>query len=227
MNKFSLYSLLILIFLGLSKSFAPAEQKTNYISDEKVFASFYKGAPLSVILLDSFQAGFLIKTHYLKLKIVHGFKRPREEVVRTGQAFWQRVKKYRGMSLFRRYERDQLESTLPLPPGSLYVGDPAFGNWKMRESSDSNRYWYFYKAYRHFPTLFLWGDFVPNHTFYNALKIQIKNNRPFFGIDREFGENGRVTQAILRQIHEKTQNEKRKRVVNYLSKYFSIPPWSQ
>ncbi|MBT5094359.1 MAG: hypothetical protein HOM21_08965, partial [Halobacteriovoraceae bacterium] len=63
MNRISLYTLLILIFLGLSKSFAPSEHKTPKIDNALVFPNYFLGSPLSSILVDAFQTGFLIKTY--------------------------------------------------------------------------------------------------------------------------------------------------------------------
>jgi hypothetical protein len=106
MNKISLYTLLILLFLGLSKSFSPSSQKTQFVVNEQVFASMFQGAPVSLVLLDAFQAGFLIKTHYLKFKFIHGFKQAETVVVRTNPTFWKKHQSNIGMTLFRRSERN-------------------------------------------------------------------------------------------------------------------------
>ncbi len=68
MNKISLYILLILIFLAMSKSFSPSSQGAPFVVDERVYSNFFQGAPLSVVLVDSFTTGFLIKTYFHKYK---------------------------------------------------------------------------------------------------------------------------------------------------------------
>ena len=69
------------------------------------------------------------------------------------------------MSVFRRKDPSQegIGSTLPLPPGALYVGDLAFGRWVYRDSGE--KVWKFHRAYRNFPQFLGWKDFSPNIEF--------------------------------------------------------------
>lgn len=224
MNKISLYVLLILIYLGLSKSFSPSEQRTPYVINEKVFANFFKGSPLSVMLVDSFQTGFLIKTYFQKYKVFVGFKNPEIVTVRTSPEFWKKNLKHVGLSLFRRYEGKNQTSTTPLPPGSLYIGNLAFGNWRYLNSG--KKVWKFHRAYRHFPKIFAWSDFNPSFEFFERMKIHIQHQQPFYGLNNEFGEDGSVTKLTFNNSHDKTP-ESRLKISEHLKRFFEVPKWKK
>ena len=223
MNKLSLYTLLILLFLGLSKNFSPSEQKTPYIQDEKVLGHYFVGAPLSVVLTETFQIGFLIRTYFMRLKIVHGFKSPEEVIVRTSKDFWDKNQKYLGMSLFRRYENKQEESIVPMPPGALYVGNLAFGRWGYANSGE--KIWRFHKPYQHYSRVFGWLDFVPNYEFYKIMKIHMKNEQPFFGLNKEFGAEGAVTvKAFTEKVS--TREFEKLSIKEFFKKFIASPRWT-
>ena len=223
MNRISLFTLLILLFLGLSKSFSPSEKKTDYIVNERVLRHYFKSNdPISLILLDAFQAGFLIKTYYLKLKVVHGFKTPNTIVVRTSKKFWEKHEAHIGMSIYRKMSKKTSPSTVVLPPGSLYIGNSAFGRWQYHDSGE--KYWYFYSAYRNFPSIFQWDTFRPSQAFYQAIVQHLKNELPFFGLHSEFGTEGHITKKILKNRIDQTIKEK----VNFKDiwrTYITLPPW--
>jgi len=193
------------------------------VQNRQVFSGLFQGAPLSLILVDAFQAGFLIKTYYLKFNVVHGFKQTETIVVRTNKKFFKENKGNIGMSLFRRYERDAKESTTPLPPGSIYVGDPAFGGWRYVNSGE--RKWHFHRVYRHFKRQFFWGDYQPNYEFYQKLKIHMESERPFFGLNNEFGTDGKLTNYLYKESPFRKKGEVQS-FMEHLKEYISIPNWS-
>ncbi|MCP4914306.1 MAG: hypothetical protein GY909_14430 [Oligoflexia bacterium] len=224
MNKFSLYTLLILIFLGLSKSFSPSSKRTDHIVNDRVFSSYFKGAPVSVVLLDRFQAGFLIKTYYFHLKIMHVFKSPETVTIRVGKKLWEKHKDNLGMSIFRREERNGKEYLTPMPPGILFVGDPSFGGWEYHASGAKQ--WKFHRAYRKFPTLFYWGDFRPSYKFYQRSKTYEENQQPFYGLYNEFGSKGEITKLILQSVESKEFTPPSETFLEHVKIYLSTPPWS-
>ncbi len=220
MNKISIFIFLILLYLGLSKSFSPSEKASTYIINQQVFSSYFEGAPLSLVLVDSFQAGFLIKTYFQKYKVIHGFKTPETVIIRTSQKFWKENKKNVGLSLFRRAEGKKIESTTPMPPGILYINDPSYGKWV---NSDSGRkVWKFHRAYRHFPNLFMWGKFRPSEDFYKKALIHIENNLAFYGLNNEFGIEGEITKVELAEFINKKEYIKLD-FLGHLKKLFEIP----
>ena len=224
MNKISLYILLILLFLGLSKSFSPAEQKIPSVLNEYYFENVFSGSPISVVLVDSFQTGFLIKTFFQKYRVIHGFKPSEVMIVKTSQLFWEKNLKNLGMSLFRRGERETKASTVPMPPGALYVGDPAYGSFESDASGQE--VWHFHRGYRHFPKLFEWGNWRPTKEFSRKLDIAIEQGVPFYGLNNEFGEKGSVTGRTFKNSVDKTP-----RAVTgfwrHMQKFWQVPRWSK
>jgi hypothetical protein len=221
MNKIALYILLVICYLGLAKSFSPTELGVSYITNREDLSLLANDAPVSVILTDMHSTGFIIKTHYHKYRVVYGFKAPDEIVVRASKKLTLENKKYIGMSVFRRNSRDLVDNFTPLPPGSLFVGDPAFGRWKMTNSGTKR--WYFYRSYRSLPKLLRWGKFKPNIDFYNKVKAFIGQNKPFFGVNNEFGSMGSITKKEFPDYFDKNRIKNisfKKLMLDYIKENF-------
>lgn len=190
MNKFILYGILILIYLGLSKSFSPSEYGIGYVNNNDTLKTFVNGSPVSIILTDIHQTGFLIKTHYHKYKIVYGFQSYEELIVRTSKLFSDQQKNYLGMSVFRR-DREGFESTTPLPPGSVFIGDTNLGKWVKHPSGEKR--WKFFGAYKNLNTYLGWDQFSPSMKLKNRIQMFMEQDKPFFGDNEEFGLNGTMS----------------------------------
>lgn len=225
MNKVSIYILLILIYLGLSKSFSPSEQHSPYLIDQRVFASFFKDAPSEVILIDSFQTGFLIKTYFQKYKIFHGFKQPEIQIVRTSPEFWKKNIKNLGMSLFRREKMTVPSSVIPMPPGGLFLGKLSFGNWELK--NDGERYWKFFRAYRHFPSIFSWKSFTPSYEFYKKMNLHLLHEKSFHGLNNEFGEEGIITRKTFKNTFDRADSNNKIVPQVHFAKFFNMPIWKK
>lgn len=194
MNKISLYFLLILIYLGLSKSFAPSEQGTSYIVNEHALQHFFSSSPVSVILTDSFKKGLIIHTYFQRYKVIHVFKPPEDIFVRTSEKFWTKHLDHIGMSILRRGEKSGNPTTTPLPPGFLFINDPAYGSWEYHDSGQ--KVWQFHNAYKKFPNLLGWSNFLATKDFYQSGLLYLKNDRAYFGLNNEFGAKGEITQEV-------------------------------
>ncbi|MDA9189761.1 hypothetical protein N9O57_02150 [bacterium] len=212
MNKIAIFIFLILVYLGLSKSFSPSEKKTLYISNERVYGNYFKNAPIEVVLIDAFQIGFLIKTYFHKYKVIHGFKHPEETIIRVSKRFFERNEHHIGMSLFRRSEVKDNESNIPMYPGYLFVGDPAYGRWTLHDSGQ--KYWKFYRAYRLFPEHLHWGDFRPSKKFHKEAELAYESTRTFFGLNNEFGTKGEISMAQLKRYEFKVDDVSLKKIIN-------------
>lgn len=195
MNRISIYFLLVLIYLGLSKSFAPSEQAIPYIPHEHALPHFFPGAPVTVILKDAFKTGFLIHTYLQRYQVVHVFKENEDIYVRTSESFWKKNLGNIGMSIFSRDDKTSTSILTPTPPGLIFIGDPAYGSWELHESG--NRVWSFFNAYKSFPENFFWGEFLPTQEFYARAMINLESQRVFYGPEQEFGSNGTVTKEVL------------------------------
>ena len=219
MNKFSLYVLLILLYLGISKSFSPSEKRTIYIPNANAYSNIFKGSPLSVILESEFSTGAMIKTYHHRYKVIHAFKSPQKLNIRVDKDFYLKNSKNIGMSLFRRYENGN-SSIVPMPPGSIYIGSPAYGTWRTSKSGE--KVWRFHRTYKNFPKIFLWGNFVPTNKFYRRMLILDKAQAPFYGLNSEFGTNGSVTKSHYKN---KKKNKNQTSFKDILKKYTTIPKW--
>lgn len=225
MNKISFYILLIIIFLGLSKSFAPSEINTEYVFNEKSLPSLFPGEPVSVILIESFQTGFLIKTFYHKYRVL-GADAIKNQVydtiiVRTSTDFWKKNQSNIGMSLFSRDVNNKVVTT-PMPPGSVFIGNPSYGGW---ENVDEQRVWIFYRSYAQNTThIFSWGDFIPTYEFYQRMKVFADQSKPFYGIYNEFGTEGSITKQYFKKNLEEHLGLT-KILKMHLRSYFKTPPF--
>lgn len=190
MYKFFLYVVLTIAYLGLAKALSPSEVGVQYLQNDKGFNKILKGNSVSAILIDTHTTGFLIKTYYQKYRVISDYDNIEEVIVRTSREFAKKNVKNIGLSLYRKLENK--EDTLPLPPGSSYVGNEEYGEWRPSKLTGKNR-WIFWKAYKDFPKYFGWGKWRPDEAFYQSMRSSELNGKPFYGNEEEFGINGRVT----------------------------------
>jgi hypothetical protein len=189
MYKFFLYTMLIIIYLGLAKALSPSEIGVHYLQNERGFAKLVKGPMATVILVDTHATGFLIKTYYQKYRVILGYDTVEELIVRTSKEFAKKNLKNIGLSLYRK--TDEKEEFLPLPPGSLYIGNREFGEWKPNKNGVVR--WVFNKSFKNFPRYLGWGKFRPTEEFYQELRSYVALNQPYYGPHHEFGPEGAIT----------------------------------
>ena len=204
MQKIFLYVSLILIYLGLAKALSPTEVGVNYLPNEKGFAKILPGKQVTAILTDMHATGFIIKTYYQKYRVIYGFQHLEEIIVRTSRDFALKNSKHIGMSLYRRL--DGKESTIPMPPGTNFIGQREFGEWKAIKDQEV---WSFYRAYKNLPKYFGWGEFKPDREFYQAFSIALEQKKPFFGNKNQFGESGSITIANFPHFFKEKNKEKK------------------
>jgi hypothetical protein len=204
MNKFFLYVVLIILYLGLARILSPNEAGVEYLQNERGFSGLVKSNFSTIILTDTHATGFLIKTYYQKYRIINGYEIVDEVIVRTSKEFAIRNLPHMGLSIYRKY--DNKEEFLPLPPGSLYLGNREFGDWKLTKKG--NVIWQFNNMFKNFPRYLGWGDFVPDSNFYQLMRSSVGQNKPFYGPNREFGPDGKITQDNFPQFFQ--QNRKKK-----------------
>lgn len=217
MNKLIVYILLVLSYLGLSKSLSPSELGVNYVFNEQSLEKLIGQGPVSVILTDVHSTGFIIKTYYHKYKIIYGYQTYDELITRTSGQFKSRHDKHIGLSIFRRYE-DGSTSHTPLPPGSIFIGDRNFGSWRKDQYGVS--IWKFYRVYRHLPIYLGWADFVPSQDFYQEIRSRLQDNKVFFGFNDEFGSKGSVTQRSFPNFLKKQEDNKGIDYKEFFREYF-------
>jgi len=216
MYKFFLYLILVIVYLGLAKALSPSELGVQYLQNERGFSKIVKlNTTSTVILVDTHATGFLIKTYYQKYRIISGYDNVEEMIVRTSREFAKKNLKNIGLSLYRRIETK--EEFLALPPGSVYVGNGEYGEWKLNKKGSIR--WSFNKAFKNFPKYLGWGKYRPTMEFYNQMKSHTTLNQPFYGPNREFGPEGNVTKENFPQFF-KEERMKKVELKTLLIEYF-------
>lgn len=191
MYKFFLYTVLVILYLGLAKALSPTEHGVQYLQNERSFSKLIRGDHATVILMDTHATGFLIKTYYQKYRVISGYDNVEELIVRTSKEFAKKNMAHIGLSLYRR--TDELEEFLPLPPGSLYIGNREFGDWKTNKKGLT--YWKFNKVFKNFPKYLGWGKFKPDMDFFQQMRSYTSLNQAYYGPKHEFGPHGNITKA--------------------------------
>lgn len=215
MYKFFLYFVLTITYLGLAKALSPTEVGVQYLQNEKSFSKILKDPSVSVILIDTHSTGFLIKTYYQKYRVISGYDNIEEIIVRTSREYAKKNIKNVGLSLYRKLENK--EEYLPVPPGSHYVGNAEYGEWRTTKTGVVK--WYFWKAYKDFPKFFGWGKWRPTEEFHQQLRNSQVSNKAFYGVAQEFGINGRVTRENFPHFF-KSERTKQINMKDLLIEYF-------
>jgi hypothetical protein len=190
MYKFFLYTILTILYLGLAKTLSPTELGVHYLQNERGFPKLAKRPDSTLILVDTHATGFLIKTYYQKYRLISGMDTVDEIIVRTSREFAKKNLKFIGLSLYRHSQGK--EEFLPAPPGTMYVGNREFGEW--RENKKGIIKWRFSKAFKNLPKYLGWGKFRPTEDFLQGYKTSLSSNQPYFGMHNEFGPTGTITQ---------------------------------
>lgn len=215
MYKFFLYFMLMITYLGLAKALSPSEIGVQYLQNERGFSKLIKAPMATVILIDTHATGFLIKTYYQKFRVISGYDSVEELIVRTSKEFARKNLDNIGLSLYRR--TDDREEFLPLPPGSLYIGNREFGEWKTNKKGEAR--WRFSKAFKNFPKYLGWGNYRPSEEFYQEMRSSMALNQPYYGPKHEFGPKGKITQENFPQFF-KDERQKKVEMKTLLIEYF-------
>lgn len=219
MYKFFLYCMLVILYLGLAKTLSPSELGVHYLQNEKGFAKLSDNENSSFILIDTHVTGFLIKTYYQKYRVISDYENIEDLIVRTSKEFARRNMENIGLSLFRR--GDGKEEFNPLPPGSLYIGDPEYGYWK--KNRDGKMEWRFNKSFKNLPNYLGWGEFRPDEEFYKEMKLRTNAGQPYYGPNNEFGTKGKVTRAAFPHFFREDRMKKvelKTLLIEYLKENF-------
>lgn len=205
MYKFFLYFILVISYLGLAKALSPSEIGVQYLQNERGFKKLVSQNETTMILVDTHATGFLIKTYYQKYRLISGYDTVEELIVRTNKEFAKKNLKNIGLALYRKHK--DKEEFLPLPPGSMYLGNNEYGYWHTKKNGKTT--WRFNKAFKNFPKYLGWGKFRPDQEFYDSLRSHVSMNSPFYGMDGEFGINGKITKENFPQFF---RNERMKKI---------------
>jgi hypothetical protein len=227
MGKISLYFLLILVFLGISQSSNYSDSDSLYIKNKMMMGAQIEGAPICLVLIDYFKRGLFIKTYYHRYKLIHGFKLPKYITVRTSKDFYQQNLDNIGLSIFRRNDHNNIESTVPMPPGTLFIGNLAYGNWlepneishhhqelssnqlsPYQITNNKKKIWVFHRAYKNFTQILGMNHYRVTEDFYELFQNYLKQEKSFRGPRNEFGTNGIITRMNYPEFYKKSIRKK-------------------
>ena len=215
MYKIFLYTILMITYLGLAKALSPSEHGVQYLQNERAFPKIIKCNQSTAILIDTHATGFLIKTYYQKYRVISGYDNVEELIVRTSKEFAKKNMKHIGLALFAR--SDSVEEYLPLPPGSLYLGNREFGDWKTNKKGKT--FWKFSKSFKNYPKYLGWGKFRPDPDFFQQMRSSTSLQQPYYGPNHEFGPTGKITQTSFPQFFRE-ERMKRVEMKTLLIEYF-------
>ena len=215
MYKIFLYTILMISYLGLSKALSPSEHGVQYLQNARAFSKLIKATQSTVILIDTHATGFLIKTYYQKYRVISGYENVEELIVRTSKEFAKKNMANMGLSLYRKSDTD--EEFLPLPPGSLYLGNSEFGEWKTRKNGKT--FWKFNKVFKNFPKYLGWGKFRPDMDFFQQMRSFISLHQTYYGPNNEFGPQGKITRENFPQFFRE-ERMKKQNIRTLMIEYF-------
>ena len=192
MNRLSVYIFLIIVFLGLSKNQNfNLEGQQIIIKDSESLSKIFKMRPLSIVLMDYFSTGLIIRTYYHKYRFIQEQKAFQTVTIQVSRNFFNKNRNNIGMSIFRKNIRGQ-EGHLVAPPGALFIGNTIYGAWKKNLEIPGEE-WIFYPPYKDLQVGLGLEDYVITKPFYEQVRYNIILNRPYYGPDQEFGINGSVS----------------------------------
>lgn len=204
MYKFFLYCMLVVLYLGLAKTLSPSELGISYLQNEKAFSKLSDKPHVTFILIDTHVTGFLIKSYYQKYRVISGYEEVEDLIVRSSKEFAQNNLNNIGLSIYRKVNGE--EFFLPLPPGSSYINNPEYGDWK--KLANGKREWRFNKSYKNFPRYLGWGEFRPDDDFFQNLLLNVRLNQPYYGEAKEFGPEGALTQKAFPHFFSEERRKK-------------------
>jgi len=143
----------------------------------------------SIILEDMDEKGTFFKSYYQKYRIVQGEQTGTTDWMEVPKDYFQKNENFLGMTLLSK-EKGQYNTSVG-PPGYNHVGDEQYGKWQ-RDSS-GNSFWEFYGKYALISHL-LGGSRI-YRTDYNTYRDYRSQGRPYYGRNKQYGTNGRVTRS--------------------------------
>ncbi len=165
-----------------------AGSSTGELPIDKIKNSLKNQPTYSIILDDMKYEGSFFKTYFHKYLIVQPDGSWRTGWLKVPERYYKQNQRFLGMAIVTKKD-GHFEKGVS-PPGYGFVGDPKYGHWTR--DSNGGSFWEFYGKYAFFSTLF-GGWYHPiRMSDYRAYSRYKSFNRPFFGMNNEFGSSGRI-----------------------------------
>ena len=143
----------------------------------------------SIILEDMDEKGTFFKNFYHKYNILAEDKAYRTDWMKVPEDYYRRNENFLGMTLLSK-KGGQFDTSAG-PPGYNYVGDERYGKWQKDSSGSS--FWEFYGKYA-LISHFLGGSRIYRND-YSTYRDYRSQGRPYYGQNKQYGTNGRVTKS--------------------------------
>ncbi|MBT3606393.1 MAG: hypothetical protein HN521_25260 [Candidatus Latescibacteria bacterium] len=148
-------------------------------------------APDYMIVLDDMrEEGAFFTKYYHKYLITQGERQAQSDWVEVSESVFQKYEPFLGMALVSK--TDQGVNNTAHPPGYDRVGNPQYGQWTNRGGSS---FWEFYGQYAFMSSMLGWNrGYGMSRLDYDDYRTSRRNQRPYYGKNREYGSQGTVTQ---------------------------------
>lgn len=170
-------------------------------------------APDYMIVLDDMrEEGTFFSKYYHRYLITQGARQSRTDWIEVSEAVFQKYEPFLGMALVSK--TDQGVNNTAHPPGYDRVGNPQYGQWVNRGGTS---FWEFYGQYAFMRSMLGWGnDFGMRRSDYDDYRSARRDNRPYYGQNKEYGTQGTITQK-----QRPSTFERRKRAIARKKSSFS------
>lgn len=162
MVKASLFLIILLTYLGLSKSYSLSTKNYPVLKGEEYFAtalSFNAEEKLiSLILKKQYQTGVFFKSFIQEYLFIKSYKEAKVITVQVPYPFFVKSAPHIGKSIYRISAYQQISTTVQ-EAGINFIGNPALGRWV---GTSNGRQWHFFNAYSDF-----YKQNIPRSPLYN------------------------------------------------------------
>jgi len=166
----------------------------------------------TIILEDMNEEGSYFTKFYHRYRIVQGEREIKTDWVEVSEDVYRKYEAFLGMSLVSKTEADGV-STSPHPPGYQHVGNPTYGHW------GGGGFWVFYGQYAMMQNMMGYGmgrRIYRNE--YNDYRNVRSQGRPYYGKDRDYGTNGKLTKQAKPNFYQRRQRSLQRRQSSFRQK---------
>ena len=172
---------------------------------ERISSNLKNVPEYSIILEDMQRRGSVFKQHYHKYKVIIKDEIQYTGFVRVSKPFYRKNENYLGMALLSKTEDGYVKT--PSPPGYQYVGNSRYGEWRSDRSGNS--FWAFYGQYMFMSHMFGMVSRPVYRGDYSTYTDYRKNNRPYYGSNKQYGTNGTVTKQTNKSFFQRKMAKQR------------------
>lgn len=171
----------------------------------------------SIVLSDMKEEGNFFSSFYHKYKIVTPDLN-RETVWReVPRQYYEQNQSLLGMALAGMKDGEPLG--IPVPAAYMYVGDPRYGSWRM--DPGGREIWAFNPGNALFDELDIDLHYPITRSYYDGYRNARTQKVPFFGLNKEYGTDGSVTQKAKPDFFQRRMAKAQAQSASFTEKFSS------